>query len=91
MDEISLLRAEGNYTRVFFAGNHPMIPRSLGQIELRLDPALFFRANRSEIINLRRVTSISPEGGGYVVSLRDGADVAVSRRQAKVLRDLLAL
>lgn len=91
MDEISLLRAEGNYTRVFFAGNHPMIPRSLGQIELRLDPALFFRANRSEIINLRRVTSISPEGGGYVVSLRDGADVVVSRRQAKVLRDLLAL
>ena len=35
-DEISLLRAEGNYTRVFFAGNQPMIPRSLGQIELRL-------------------------------------------------------
>ena len=91
MDEISLLRAEGNYTRVFFAGNHPMIPRSLGQIELCLNPALFFRANRSEIINLRRVTSISPEADGYVVSLRDGVDVVVSRRQAKVLRDLLAL
>jgi two-component system LytT family response regulator len=91
MDEISLLRAEGNYTRVFFAGNHPMIPRSLGQIELRLDAALFFRANRSEIINLRSVASISPEADGYVVALREGADVVVSRRQAKVLRDLLAL
>ncbi len=90
-DEISLLRAEGNYTRVFFAGNQPMIPRSLGQIELRLDPALFFRANRSEIINLRRVTSISPEADGYGISLRDGVNVVVSRRQAKVLRDLLAL
>ena len=90
-DEISLLRAEGNYTRVFFAGNQPTIPRSLGQIELRLDPALFFRANRSEIINLRRVTSISPEADGYVISLRDGVNVVVSRRQAKVLRDLLAL
>lgn len=91
MDEISLLRAEGNYTRVFFAGNQPMIPRSLGQLELRLDPALYFRANRSEIVNLRRVKSISPEADGYVVSLSDGLDVAVSRRQAKVLRDLLSL
>ena len=91
MDEISLLRAEGNYTRVFFVGNQPTIPRSLGQIELRLDPALFFRANRSEIINLRRVTSISPEADGYGISLRDGVNVVVSRRQAKVLRDLLAL
>lgn len=91
MDEISLLRAEGNYTRVFFAGNQPMIPRSLGQMELRLDQAMFFRANRSEIINLRRVKSISPEADGYAVSMRDGDDVVVSRRQAKVLRDLLAL
>jgi two-component system LytT family response regulator len=91
MDEISLLRAEGNNTRVFFAGNQPMIPRSLGQLELRLDPALFFRASRSEIINLRRVTSISPEADGYGISLRDGLDIVVSRRQAKVLRDLLAL
>jgi two-component system LytT family response regulator len=67
-----------------------MIPRSLGQ-ELRLDPAMFFRANRSEIINLRRETSISPDAEGYAISMRDGADVVVSRRQAKVLRDLLAL
>jgi len=90
-EEIVLLRSEGNYTRVIFAGNQPLIPRSLAQIEPRLDPMTFFRANRAEIVNLRRVISVTPEADGYSVALRDGANVSVSRRQAKVLRDLLAL
>ena len=91
MEEIALLRSEGNYTRVIFAGNQPLIPRSLAQIEPRLDPAVFFRANRAEIVNLRRIASIAPEADGYTVEVRGGPPVVVSRRQAKLLRDLLAL
>ena len=91
IEEIGLLRSEGNYTRVVFAGNHPLIPRSMAQIEPRLDAKVFFRANRGEIINLRRVAAITPEGDGYCVALQDGPTVSVSRRQAKALRDLLAL
>ena len=91
MDEISLLRAEGNYTRIIFTGNQPLIPRSLAHIEPRLDPAMFFRANRAEVLNLRRVVSITPEADGYTIELRGGPSVVVSRRQAKLLRDLLAL
>jgi two-component system LytT family response regulator len=90
-EEIVLLRSEGNYTRVVFAGNQPLIPRSLAQIEPRLDPMTFFRANRAEIVNLRRVISVIPEADGYSIELRDGANISVSRRQAKVLRDILAL
>ena len=90
-DEIVLLRSEGNYTRVIFAGNQPLIPRSLAQIEPRLDRNLFFRANRAEIINLQRVTAMTPEADGYTVALRNGPSIVVSRRQAKLLRDLLAL
>jgi two-component system LytT family response regulator len=91
MEEIALLQSEGNYTRVMFGGNQPLIPRSLAQIEPRLDGSVFFRANRAEIINLRRVTAITPEADGYSVALRNGPSVVVSRRQAKALRDLLAL
>jgi two-component system LytT family response regulator len=91
MEDIALLRSEGNYTRVIFAANKPLIPRSLAQIEPRLDAAVFFRANRTEIVNLRRVSSITPEADGYTVELRGGPPVLVSRRQAKLLRDLLAL
>jgi two-component system LytT family response regulator len=74
-----------------FGSNRPLIPRSLAQIEPRLDPAVFFRANRAEIVNLRRVASITPEADGYSVTLRGGPAVVVSRRQSKLLRDLLAL
>ena len=74
-----------------FGGNEPLIPRSLAQIEPRLDGNMFFRANRAEIINLRRVTAITPEADGYSVALRNGPSVVVSRRQPKALRDLLAL
>jgi two-component system, LytTR family, response regulator len=91
MEEIALLRSEGNYTRVIFGDNRPLIPRSLAQIEPRLDANVFFRANRGEIINLRRVAAIEPEGDGYTVALRSGPSVVVSRRQAKALRDRLAL
>jgi two-component system, LytTR family, response regulator len=91
MEEIALLRSEGNYTRVVFGQNQPLIPRSLAQIEPRLDAKVFFRANRAEIINLRRVTEVAPEGDGYCVTLRGGPSVAVSRRQAKAMREMLAL
>ncbi|HEY6445759.1 MAG TPA: response regulator transcription factor [Acidobacteriaceae bacterium] len=91
VEEIRLMQSEGNYTRVFFQTHQPLIPRSLAQIETRLHPGLFFRANRIQIVNLRWIAGISPEGDGYRVALRDGPDVAVSRRQAKQLRDRLAL
>lgn len=91
LEEIRLLQSEGNYTRVFFQSHHPLIPRSLAQIEPRLDPALFLRANRAQIVNLRWVSGIAPEGDGYAVALRDGPEVAISRRQAKHLRDRLTL
>ena len=91
LEEIALLRSEGNYTRVVFGANQPLVPRPLAQIEPRLDARVFFRANRGEIVNLRRVTAITPEGDGYSVALRNGPAVVVSRRQAKALRDLLTL
>jgi two-component system, LytTR family, response regulator len=91
MEEIRLLQSEGNYTRIFFQNHHPLIARSLVQIEPRLDSGLFFRANRAQVVNLRWVSGIAPEGDGYSVALRDGPEIAVSRRQAKQLRDRLAL
>ena len=91
IEEIRLLQSEGNYTRVFFQKHQPLIPRALSQIEPRLDPGLFFRANRAQIVNLRSVSGIVPEGDAYSIALRDGPEVAVSRRQGKQLRDRLTL
>lgn len=90
--DIVLLEAEGNYTRLHFKTNRPLIARSLHSLEARLDPAVFFRASRSQIVNLKAVEGVETEvDGSYVVLLRGGRRVSVSRRQSRRFRDTLSL
>jgi two-component system, LytTR family, response regulator len=91
-ERIQLFESEGNYTRVHFDGNRPLIYRSLHALEGRLDPALFVRASRSHIVNLRAIKSLQalPEGG-LLATLGGGLTVAISRRQSRKLRERLSL
>jgi len=92
LHEISRIVVDGNYARVWFRGERAMLPRSLSALEVRLDPTLFFRANRNTLVNLRMVKAIDlAVGEGYQLTLRDGSEVEVSRRQARELRERLAL
>jgi len=56
--DIVLLESEGNYTRLYFGGQKPLVLRSLNYLEDRLDPALFFRASRKHILNLKFIEAI---------------------------------
>ncbi len=90
--EIALLESEGNYTRLYFGGNRPLIARSLNYLEERLDPALFFRASRKHILNLKWIETINPWGNsGLLVKLRGGQEVEMSRRQASRFRETMSL
>jgi two-component system LytT family response regulator len=92
LHEINRIVVDGNYARVWFRGEKAMLPRSLSALEARLDPALFFRANRNTLVNLRMVKNIDlAVGEGYDLTLKDGSVVEVSRRQARELRERLAL
>jgi len=92
LHEISRIVVDGNYARVWFRGEKAMLPRSLSALEARLNPALFFRANRNTLVNLRMVKNIDlAVGEGYDLTLKDGSVVEVSRRQARELRERLAL
>jgi two-component system LytT family response regulator len=87
LQTLYLLEAEGNYTRLFFGAERPLLHRSLSSLESRLPPALFFRANRSQIINLKFIASAEPWfSGGIKVTLRGGLEVELSRREAQVFR-----
>ena len=69
-----------------------MLHHSLKYFQERLDPTLFFRANRNEIFNLRNVKEITPAiNGGFVVRLISGSEIEVSRRQAQLLKNQMAL
>jgi len=92
LGDVAGFEACGNYVQAWFEGQHPLLQRTLSALEERLDPQLFFRASRSHLINLRWVQSIQPwHNEGYRVTLRDGHEVEVSRRQAKQLRERLEL
>lgn len=92
LGQISRIEVDGNYATVHFRGEKAMLGRSLATLEARLDPALFFRANRATLVNLRMVSAIDLSvGEGYTLTLKDGAEVEVSRRQARELRERLAL
>jgi two-component system, LytTR family, response regulator len=88
--DISLMESEGSYTRLHFGGNAPLIHRSLTAVEQRLSPTMFFRANRSQIVNLRWIEGVENDfDGRFIVKLRNGKQIEISRRQSKSLRDLL--
>lgn len=92
LDDIRLLESEGNYTRVFFAQQRPLMLRSLSQLEERLDPQQFFRANRRQIVSLAHIIKLAPNASeGLDLHLADGAVVEVSRRRASQLKALTSL
>ena len=85
--EVSVISAEGNYVRLLWGRERPLLGRSLAALESKLDPKRFFRANRRELINLDHIQQVElGEGGRLHVQLRDGPEIEVSRRQARLFR-----
>ncbi len=85
--EVGLISAEGNYVRLLWGKERPLLGRSLATLEEKLDPRRFFRANRSQIVNLDFIEQVElGEGGRLHIQLRDGPEIEVSRRQARLFR-----
>ena len=90
--EVSLFSAEGNYVRLAWGKERPLLGRSLTALEQKLDPARYFRANRGQIVNLDFIQQVElGEGGRLHVQLRDGPEIEVSRRQARLFRSRAAV
>lgn len=92
LTDIVLLESEGNYTRLYFGGNKPLIARSLAALEERLDPTAFFRASRQHIVNLKAIERLDPGvADNLIATVKGGHVVELSRRQSLRLREILAL
>ncbi|MFM7857401.1 MAG: LytR/AlgR family response regulator transcription factor [Flammeovirgaceae bacterium] len=89
---VRMFESDGNYIKVYFENNKPMIHKSLNALDEKLDERAFFRASRKHIVNLSWVEGIEPWfNGGLMVSLRGGDKVEVSRRQAARFKDMMSL
>jgi two-component system LytT family response regulator len=92
LSDVPMFESEGNYVRVYFDNNKPLILKSLNNLANKLDENVFFRANRKYIINLNWIESLeSWFNGGLMVKLRTGAKVEISRRQASRLKEMKSL
>ena len=92
LKDVRLFQSEGNYVRVKFHDDKPLVLRSLNNLEKRLDPDTFFRVSRKHIVNLEWIDKIQPWfSGGLLVKLKDGEEVEVSRRQAARFKERLSL
>jgi len=92
LSEVRLFESVGNYAKVFFGPNKPLILKSLNALEERLDEKTFFRANRKHIVNLRLIEKIEPYfNGGLLLELKGGEKIEVSRRQTVKFKEMMSL
>jgi two-component system, LytTR family, response regulator len=90
--EIRLFESVGNYAKVYFSTNKPLILKSLNSLEERLDEKIFFRANRKHIVNLRMIEKVEPYfNGGLLLEIKGGEKIEVSRRQAVKFKEMMSL
>lgn len=83
ISSISLIESVENYARLHFDGQHVMIKRSLNLLQEKLDPSLFFRVNRGQIINTEYINEIHPFFNNKLkITLSTGEVLEVSSRQS---------
>jgi len=92
IDDIRYFESDGNYVKVYFKEFHPLLLRSLNNLNERIDSRLFFRANRKYLINLNRIVKMETWfNGGLQVELDCGTKIEISRRQAIKFKDMFSI
>jgi two-component system LytT family response regulator len=88
--EIARLEADGNNVLVHASRGVYGLRVTLESLEGRLDPEQFVRVHRSHIVNIDEIVEMHPWfHGDYKLMLRDGSEIAWSRRYAAKRPDLL--
>jgi two-component system, LytTR family, response regulator len=87
--DISWIQAAHNYVEVHEGAKTHLLRGTISAIETRLDPEKFVRISRSLIVNVDYVKELEPQFyGEYIVTLRDGARLTLSRRYRNKLPQL---
>jgi two-component system, LytTR family, response regulator len=81
VERIDHIRADRNYCDIRSGGRTFRVRRTLRSLAARLDPRLFLRINKSDLVRLDAMREIQPwSHGDYRVVLHDGTTLSWSRR-----------
>lgn len=90
IDRILWIKAEGDYSRIYFDEGKVLCGLGLGKLLERLDPDRFARVHRSYAIALSAIKELNPDGyGGFKAILTDGSEVKVSRNYTDKIGEYL--
>lgn len=92
IEKIRIFESVGNYTRIYFDKEKPLVLKSLQYLEGILDNEVFFRASRQQIVNITFVDGVSNSFNGKLkLKLSTGEEVEVSRRQSTEFKSRFSL
>ena len=85
--DVDWFEASGNYVRIHVGKTSHLIRETMTAVEASLNPAMFARIHRAVIVNLDRIRELQPWfAGDYVVILRDGRQLKLSRTYREALQ-----
>lgn len=88
--EIDWVESADYYSRLHVGDASYLIRRSMKSLEDALDPTRFLRIHRGAIVRIDRVRELRRQDhGAYVVILRDGTELRLSRGRREALESLL--
>ncbi|MEP7345657.1 MAG: LytTR family DNA-binding domain-containing protein [Gemmatimonadaceae bacterium] len=87
VSDVDWFEASGNYVRVYVGRASHLIRETMHGIEAQLEPNEFARIHRAVIVNLDRIRELQPWfAGDYIVILRDGRQLKLSRTYREALQ-----
>lgn len=88
--DIHFLEAQDDYVMIYTADGRYLKQQTMKYFEKHLDPEQFVRVHRSYIANITCIERIEPyEKSNFILILRDGNKVPVSRSGMQVLKENL--
>ncbi|WP_335937383.1 LytR/AlgR family response regulator transcription factor [Streptomyces sp. PTD5-9] len=88
IDDIAYAEAQGDYARLHTATGSHLVRVPLTTLEERWRPRGFVRIHRRHLVALGRIDELRLDAGSMTVRI-GAAELAVSRRHSRALRDLL--
>jgi two-component system, LytTR family, response regulator len=89
VNDIYLIESLENYTRLYFQNKKVLQRRSLNQWEELLDSEVFFRINRTELVNIFYIEAVDKKDSNKLkIKLKTGEVLELSSRQSTKFKQL---
>ena len=90
LDDIDWIEAADNYVNIHTGNEQHLHRETMSALEAKLPPNRFIRISRSTIVNIERIKEMQPMfHGDYVVILKNGTRLSLSRNYREKLNHLL--